>query len=186
MYRLPVLLAAFIALAMLSGWVSADLPTNYNSPTFTDVAVYSNSQADPTGAGLAVAQAAAQYVGNLRYVWGGNSLDSGVDCSGFIQQLYQHYANTAVPRTAAQQYATGAQVSEANLQPGDLVFFDGTDPAMVPNPTAISHAGVYIGSGPYGRCTFIHAPHTGAYVEFSDLCSGYYQQHYAGATMVSS
>jgi cell wall-associated NlpC family hydrolase len=64
----------------------------------------------------------------------------------------------SLPHNAAAQYGTGVPVDRANLQPGDLVFFNG-----------LGHAGIYIGGGQY-----VHAPQTGDVVKVSPLDRGDY------------
>src|SRR5690606_16347624 len=65
-----------------------------------------------------VTQKAQQYIG-IPYVWGGNSLTKGVDCSGLVQQVYKQFG-IALPRTADQQAHTGVKTSISKLLPGDL------------------------------------------------------------------
>ena len=77
------------------------------------------------------------------------------------------YAKVGVylPHNAAMQYYRGRAVSRSQLQPGDLVFFNG-----------LSHVGMYIGSG-----RFVHAPHTGDVVKISSLYDSWYRSTYVGA-----
>ena len=79
------------------------------------------------------------------------------------------YAQVGVslPHNAAAQYSYGVPVSRSDLQPGDLVFFDG-----------LGHMGIYIGGG-----QFIHAPHTGDVVKISSL-TGYYDSNWVGARRI--
>src|SRR5581483_1429027 len=91
---------------------------------------------------------AMQYLG-VPYVWGGAS-PSGFDCSGFVLYVYAQIG-VSLPHSAASQYNYGVPVSRDQLEPGDLVFFDG-----------LGHNGIYIGNG-----QFIHAPHTGDVVKIS-------------------
>ncbi|TCP55451.1 cell wall-associated NlpC family hydrolase [Tumebacillus sp. BK434] len=91
--------------------------------------------------GKAVA-VAMQYQG-VPYRYGGTT-PGGFDCSGFIQFVYQQLG-VELPRTTYAQLGAGVQVSQANLQPGDLIFFSC-------GGVATSHAGIYIGNG-----QFIHA-----------------------------
>lgn len=100
------------------------------------------------------------------YVWGGNTT-RGFDCSGFTQHLYRQQGLT-IPRTAKQQYDGGKPVAKANLQQGDLVFFNTTGP--------ITHVGMYIGDG-----KFVHAANAKRGVRVDTLTSGYYAKCYAGA-----
>jgi hypothetical protein len=108
-------------------------------------------------------RARPQYIGTP-YVWGGES-PKGFDCSGFAQYLYGK-AGIRIPRTTYTQWQTGHSVPQGQLQPGDLVFFRGSDSkGGLPG-----HVGVYIGNG-----MMIDAPHTGASVrtERVDTFGGY-------------
>ena len=123
-------------------------------------------QAPPSGAPPpshygGVVGIAMRYLGTP-YVWGGAS-PSGFDCSGFTMYVYAQ-VGVSLPHNAAAQYGYGSPVSSGDLQPGDLVFFDG-----------LGHVGLYIGGG-----QFIHAPHTGDVVKISSL-SGWYASTYVGA-----
>ena len=104
---------------------------------------------------------AMQYLG-VPYRWGGAS-PSGFDCSGFVMYVYAQ-VGVSMPHYTGAQYAMGVPVSRSDLQPGDLVFFNG-----------LGHVGIYIGGG-----QFIHAPHTGDVVKISSL-SGWYSSTYVGA-----
>lgn len=79
---------------------------------------------------------AKQFVGN-RYVYGGNSLTNGIDCSGFTKQIYAAYGYT-IPRTAATQANCGRRISFSQIKPGDLVcYYSGG---------YVSHVAMYIGN----------------------------------------
>lgn len=85
--------------------------------------------------GTKMIQEAMKYVGNP-YVYGGNSLTEGTDCSGYVKLISAKFDITT-PRTAASQYTSSTKVSYANLQPGDLVFYY--------NGTKVSHVAFYVG-----------------------------------------
>jgi peptidoglycan DL-endopeptidase CwlO len=104
---------------------------------------------------------AMRYLGTP-YVYGGAS-PSGFDCSGFVMYVYAQ-VGVSLPHNAAMQYGYGSPVDRSQLQPGDLVFFNG-----------LGHNGMYIGGG-----QFIHSPHTGDVVKISSI-SGWYAERWVGA-----
>ncbi len=117
-----------------------------------------------------IVSVAEQYLG-VPYVWGGTS-PSGFDCSGFVQYVFRQ-CGYSISRVASAQYSNGTYVSYANLQPGDLVFFERTY-----STSGISHVGIYIGGG-----QFIHAASSG--VKISSLSESYYSSRYYGACRIA-
>jgi peptidoglycan DL-endopeptidase CwlO len=109
---------------------------------------------------------AMQYLG-VPYVWGGGSPATGFDCSGFVMYVFAQIG-VSLPHHAAAQYGYGVPVSRDQLQPGDLVFFNG-----------LGHMGMYIGGG-----QFIHAPHTGDVVKISSLYESWYASTWVGGRRV--
>jgi peptidoglycan DL-endopeptidase CwlO len=108
---------------------------------------------------------AMQYLG-VPYRWGGAD-PSGFDCSGFSMYVFAQ-VGVSLPHHAASQYGLGTAVSKDQLQPGDLVFFNG-----------LGHMGIYIGGG-----QFIHAPHTGDVVKISSLSDSWYASTWVGARRI--
>jgi cell wall-associated NlpC family hydrolase len=111
-----------------------------------------------------VTHTALRYVG-VPYVWGGTSFD-GVDCSGFVQAVFEHNG-ISLPRTADSQFEVGRHVTMSDLEPGDLVFFE-------TYAAGASHVGIYLGGG-----RFIHASSEG--VRIDALAEDYYALRYIGA-----
>lgn len=81
---------------------------------------------------------ALQFVGN-RYVWGGTSLTNGVDCSGFTMRVMEKFG-VSLPHYSGSQAQMGKKVSSANMQPGDLIFYAGSN-------GKVNHVAIYIGNG---------------------------------------
>jgi cell wall-associated NlpC family hydrolase len=108
----------------------------------------------------------------LDYRYGGNSPVTGFDCSGLVAHVYLEAWNIRLPRNTSAQSKSGAPVSLAELQAGDLVFYD-----TLQRP--YSHVGIYLGDG-----KFIHAPKTGAQVRVESLTSAYWSQRYNGARRI--
>lgn len=90
-----------------------------------------------TDAGIDLANRAIQYVG-CPYVYGGNSLSNGTDCSGFTMLLYAKYG-ISLAHSARAQARCGSEVSISDLRPGDLVFYS--------RGGGIDHVAIYIGGG---------------------------------------
>jgi cell wall-associated NlpC family hydrolase len=120
-----------------------------------------NTAAQATGGApnrvSSVVAAAEKFLGTP-YKWGGTK-PGGFDCSGLLQYVMAEHG-VHIPRTTYDQFQTGTKVNPAHLQPGDAVFFNGSD-AKNGLP---GHVGMYIGGG-----KFIEAPHTGAVVRISNL-----------------
>jgi cell wall-associated NlpC family hydrolase len=111
-----------------------------------------------TATGAAVVSDAANFIG-VPYQWGGTS-PAGFDCSGLVQYVYRE-AGVSLPRTSEEQAQVGTPVASlADAQPGDLVFFAGSD-GTAANP---GHVGIYVGNG-----QMIDAPYTGTTVQVQSV-----------------
>jgi cell wall-associated NlpC family hydrolase len=106
------------------------------------------------------------------YRRGGNTLDTGFDCSGFVRAMYEQSLGLILPRSADQQAAATTVIEKNELQPGDLVFFNTMR-------RAFSHVGIYVGNG-----KFIHSPKPGAQVRVEDMQMSYWQKRFTGARRV--
>lgn len=108
------------------------------------------------------------------YRWGGNTPDSGFDCSGLIGYVYRDAAGIALPRSTRDLIVMRApDVSRTQLQSGDLLFF------ATSGGSQVSHAGIYVGEG-----RFVHAPATGGTVKLDSLDKPYWQKAYLNAKRV--
>ncbi|MBT3177830.1 MAG: C40 family peptidase [Desulfobacula sp.] len=115
-----------------------------------------------------VGQHAVQSLG-LPYKWGGQSPQTGFDCSGLSSYTHKK-AGIIIPRTAKAQFNKGQVIAKQNLIIGDLVFFKG------PQKKGGFHVGIYIFNG-----IFIHAPGKGKPVSYGDLDNPYFKLYYIGS-----
>jgi cell wall-associated NlpC family hydrolase len=103
------------------------------------------------------------------YVYGGTGpCSEGFDCSGLVQQAWA-YAGVDIDRTSEEQFMEFANIPKADLQPGDLVFFEN-------DPGGPGHVGMYVGNG-----MMIDAPSTGEVVRLHALDMEWYEDNYVGA-----
>lgn len=139
---------AFTVNSVADGWVeiSVDDSVGYISQDYVTLA-----QALPTaktieqvkyGDGVSDVRAsvvsyALQFVGN-RYVWGGTSLEKGIDCSGFTMRILGKYG-ISLPHSSKAQPSYGTKISASEAKPGDLFFYG--------SGRSISHVAIYIGNG---------------------------------------
>ena len=107
------------------------------------------------------------------YKRGGNSAETGFDCSGFVRAIYEQTVGLLLPRRADQQAAATQVIDKKELQPGDLVFFN----TMRRN---FSHVGIYVGDN-----KFIHAPRSGAQIRVEDMGVSYWARRFNGARRVA-
>jgi cell wall-associated NlpC family hydrolase len=107
------------------------------------------------------------------YRRGGNSAETGFDCSGFVRAMYEQTVGLILPRNASQQAHATQTIDKTELQPGDLVFFNTMR-------RAFSHVGIYVGDG-----KFIHAPRSGAEVRVEDMRQPYWERRFNGARRVT-
>lgn len=114
---------------------------------------------------------AMQLIG-VRYRWGGNTPQSGLDCSGFVRYVFNDTFGFLLPRKSAQMSKVGLEVGKEELRPGDLVFFNTMRHAF-------SHVGIYVGDN-----KFIHAPSRGKTIRVDDMNKVYWVKRYNGARRI--
>jgi cell wall-associated NlpC family hydrolase len=155
-----------LLLGKFFGNVVGDKNTNTTSNVVNQVLGWTNTAQPASSTATSVINTAKQYMG-VPYVWGGET-PTGFDCSGFTQYVLKQNGIT-IPRTAAEQYASGVSILKSNLKTGDLVFFTTYKPGA-------SHVGFYMGDG-----KFIHASSGAKQVTISSLDEAYYTEKYIGA-----
>ena len=106
------------------------------------------------------------------YKYGGKSPVTGFDCSGLVAHVYREAWGIELPLNTKGQSQVGKPIGLAELQAGDLVFYD-----TLKRP--YSHVGIYMGDG-----KFVHAPKTGAQVRVESLKSSYWVQRFNGARRI--
>jgi NlpC/P60 family len=109
----------------------------------------------------------AHHLVGVPYSWGGDSPQTGFDCSGLVRFVYAHFG-FRLPHSSYADFDLGVRVPRGKLQPGDLIFFDG-----------VGHVGMYVGAG-----RFIQASHTGTNVQITSLDDPWYRASYDGARRV--
>ena len=108
------------------------------------------------------------------YRYGGNTPDSGFDCSGLVRYVVARAANVNLPRTTEAMGSRGTPLAREQVASGDLVFFNTTGRAN-------SHVGIYVGQN-----RFVHAPSTGGTVRLEDMTKPYWASRYNGARRIAN
>lgn len=150
------------------------------------LATAENTVTPQTGSPLTTHAAADQYLSKARelilhamgflginYRYGGDTPETGFDCSGLVNYVFNQAAGLVLPRNALAISKVGETVTRHELQPGDLVFFN-----TLRRP--FSHVGIYL-----GEQRFIHSPSRGGQVEIVDMSQRYWQKRFNGARRIS-
>jgi len=107
------------------------------------------------------------------YRYGGNSVETGFDCSSFVGHVYKNSVGIELPRSSHELSQIGKSLERSQLQAGDLVFFN-------TQHRANSHVGIYVGEG-----KFVHAPRTGARIRVESMNENYWLSRYNGARRIT-
>ncbi len=110
----------------------------------------------------------------IPYLRGGNSAETGFDCSGFVRAIYKDTIGLILPRSADQQANATQKIDKSELKPGDLVFFNTLK-------RSFSHVGIYLGDN-----KFIHSPRSGTSVRIEDMRIPYWNVRFDGARRVDT
>lgn len=160
---------AFLSLVALLAACSSRAPAP--APVVQPTITYSQPEGSPLADDVLIR--AIGLVGTP-YRWGGNTPDSGFDCSGLIGYVYRDAAGISLPRSTREMIVMRAPTVSINaLQSGDLVFF------ATAGGSQVSHAGIYVGEG-----RFVHAPSTGGTVRLDYLSNSYWAKAYLQAKRV--
>ncbi|AIO66315.1 C40 family peptidase [Burkholderia oklahomensis] len=108
------------------------------------------------------------------YRWGGNTPDSGFDCSGLVRYVVDRAASVNLPRTTADMSSIGESVDPDGIAPGDLIFFNTSGRPH-------SHVGIYV-----GKLRFVNAPSTGGTVRLDYLTNPYWAKRFDGIRRVAA
>lgn len=167
--NVPRLVASIAAAAALHATVAvaAERPANRTLAESARVSLL--TAADRVVEGTREIRLLALSLVGIGYRYGGETPAQGLDCSGLIRYVFQQVTGVTLPRTAQALSHMGRTVSVAELEPGDLVFFN-------TRRLAFSHVGIYLGND-----RFIHAPSRGGEVGVASLTDGYWQKRYNGA-----
>lgn len=105
----------------------------------------------------------------VKYKYGGESPDTGFDCSGLVGYAAEKSLGLKLPRRSADIARLGVSIKRSELKRGDLVFFN-------TRGARFSHVGIYLGNH-----KFVHAPRAGSAVRVEDMTIAYWQKRYNGA-----
>lgn len=108
------------------------------------------------------------------YRWGGNTPDSGFDCSGLVRYVVDRAASVNLPRTTADMSSIGESIEPDGIAPGDLIFFNTSGRPH-------SHVGIYV-----GKLRFVNAPSTGGTVRLDYLTNPYWAKRFDGIRRVAA
>ena len=108
----------------------------------------------------------------ISYKWGGNTPETGMDCSGFIRYVFKKSLGINLPRTVAEMAKRGIRIKVSEMEPGDLIFFNTL------HGRRNSHIGMYIGNN-----KFIQSPRTGEKIQITEYNS-YWRAHTNGVKRI--
>jgi cell wall-associated NlpC family hydrolase len=116
---------------------------------------------------------ALSFVG-VNYRHGGETPETGFDCSGLVRHVFRESLGLLLPRTSRDISRVGETVQRDELQPGDLVFFNTLR-------RGFSHVGIYLGED-----RFVHAPARGGEVRIEDMRKSYWVKRFNGARRIAA
>ena len=159
---------SIVALALIAGFCSGAYAKESSVAPNTTLATRLQEFADRTS------EVIAQALDNIgiRYKYGGNSPESGLDCSGLVRYVFEEAWGKELPRTSAEMSKLGEKIDKSELQPGDLVFYNTLK-------RQFSHVGIYLGDN-----KFIHSPSAGGKVRIESIDVNYWSKRFNGARRI--
>jgi cell wall-associated NlpC family hydrolase len=109
----------------------------------------------------------------IRYKYGGNTPENGLDCSGLVRYVFKQAWGAELPRTSMEISRVGTKVDRDDLRPGDLVFYNTLR-------RGFSHVGIYLGDN-----KFVHSPATGSSIRIESMDLSYWKKRFNGARRIS-
>jgi hypothetical protein len=161
--------AAVAAGLLLAGILPASADESATVPVPSPAVVAAAAPASPQRDPAAEVVFRALSLLGVNYRWGGNTPETGLDCSGLVRLVFHDTLGLPLPRRSDEISRVGGDVSPTELQPGDLVFFNTLR-------RAFSHVGIYIGNN-----QFVHAPSSGGAVRVESLGASYWSARFDGA-----
>jgi cell wall-associated NlpC family hydrolase len=159
----PILVAVAAALLQGCATTPASAPAAAPSSTASRVLLPSTGSSRLSAEQARDATVYALGLVGTPYRYGGNTPESGFDCSGLIAHVYQHAASMASPRSTTGLQNWGSDVPLQELRSGDLVLFGASQ--------RVTHAGIFVGND-----RFVHAPSTGGQVRLERFSAPYWSQ----------
>ena len=153
-----------LALVWLAAGCSSSPPRDQAWTGAPGSAAASSAQRD-------VVRHALGYVG-IPYRYGGDSAETGFDCSGLVWRVYRQAAGVRLPRDTYSISRKGVAIPSRELRPGDLVFFN-------TQHRPYSHVGIYL-----GESRFVHAPSSGGVVGVARISDRYWRQRFNGGRRI--
>ena len=156
-------------------WFGPKDTADDEAPTLAPKAPVAEASAAASGPAQRASELVVGALGllGIAYRFGGNTPQSGFDCSGMVRYVFQHTLGLDLPRRAEEISRVGTKVDRKHLKPGDLVFYNTLK-------RTFSHVGIYLGNN-----RFIHAPATGGVVRVEDMNESYWVRRFTGARRIA-
>jgi cell wall-associated NlpC family hydrolase len=174
-FRIKILVQAAIlatGLATTAAWSYEAIPAQAPQSTAQKALSKLQDMADHVTSKTSDLAVEAMSMLGIKYRYGGNTPETGLDCSGLVRYVFKAALGTDLPRTAAEISRVGEKIDSHDLQPGDLVFYNTLR-------RGFSHVGIYLGDS-----KFIHSPSAGGEVRIESMNIAYWKKRFVGARRI--